>query len=588
MRTAAALALLLPLVAAPIDALRPTRPPRGHLQQARHPDDTIATAIQTVHTTETAGAGDLPSWQSQAEDSVAFGDVTVDPVSQAANPIDTFVSPEQWGSAATVSASAALSDISDGGTDNSGSVSTAEGSPGYTLDGYFDGLNVSAGFGGHAAWPGHGIHLGPGELGPPANPHSPSGKLVFARFMIGIVYGYTLDDWVADIQLAKSYGIDGWALNIGVDSYTEKQLDLAYQASAQANFSCFISFDFNWYKLVNVSGVADMMRKYKDHPAQLRVDGKPFVSTFVGDGFDWSAVAQQVGEELYAVPFWQPTQDNANDKGLSGLFSWAAWPGQLDNIPIDASLTTERDETYLSVLNQAGRKYMAPVSTWFFTHFGKEVPWSKNWLFKSEALWKTRWEQVLAMGDKLDFVEIVTWNDYGESHNVSNWGGNHSDDGSSKWSEGLDHLPMLDLSLPYIKAWKAGLSEPVVEKDQVVYWYRPHSKAVNCDATDNFGSKPTGWDFVADTIFVATMTRFGGSVRVTSGSNPPVVQHVGPGVQLVEVPMGVGNQSFEFYTLAGGYHATTSKVAVSDKCWPTKDFAGIYNYNYHAGLLDCE
>lgn len=147
-------------------------------------------------------------------------------------------------------------------------------------------------------------------------------KKVFAHFMVGIVSTYAVGDWESDMQLAKSKGIDGFALNIGVDSYSQEQLDLAYQAGASVGFDLFISFDFNWYTIADISGVANMLKRYKDQSAQFRVDDKPFVSTFIGDGFDWSSVATEVGEELYAVPFWQPSADNANNAGLAGLFSW--------------------------------------------------------------------------------------------------------------------------------------------------------------------------------------------------------------------------------------------------------------------------
>lgn len=147
-------------------------------------------------------------------------------------------------------------------------------------------------------------------------------KKVFAHFMVGIVSTYAISDWESDMQLAKSKGIDGFALNIGVDWYSQEQLDLAYQAGASVGFGLFISFDFNWYTVANVSGVAEMLKRYKDQSAQFRVDNKPFVSTFIGDGFDWNSVAAAVGEELYAVPFWQPSADNANNAGISGLFSW--------------------------------------------------------------------------------------------------------------------------------------------------------------------------------------------------------------------------------------------------------------------------
>ena len=39
------------------------------------------------------------------------------------------------------------------------------------------------------------------------------------------------------------------------------------------------------------------------------------------------------------------------------------------------------------------------------THFGNQVSYSKNWVFYSETLWKTRWDQILSMSDQLDFVE---------------------------------------------------------------------------------------------------------------------------------------------------------------------------------------
>lgn len=191
------------------------------------------------------------------------------------------------------------------------------------------------------------------------------GKHVFAHFMVGIVSSYKIDDWIGDMQLAKAKGITGFALNIGVDPYSQDQLDLAYAAAEQVGeFDLFISFDFNWYSISDTSGVATMMGRYVNKPAQLLVDGKPFVSSFIGDGFNWATVAQNLGREIYAVPFYQPSTSNANDPGVQGLFSWAAWPGQLDNQPIKQNMTLNRDDAYLDVLTAAGKQYMAPVSPW--------------------------------------------------------------------------------------------------------------------------------------------------------------------------------------------------------------------------------
>lgn len=71
------------------------------------------------------------------------------------------------------------------------------------------------------------------------------------------------------------------------------------------------------------------------------------------------------------------------------------------------------------------------ASAWFFTHFGDEVPYSKNWVFPSDLLWYTRWREILAL--KPRFVEIITWNDYGESHYIGPLSSPHTDDGTSKW-----------------------------------------------------------------------------------------------------------------------------------------------------------
>lgn len=61
----------------------------------------------------------------------------------------------------------------------------------------------------------------------------------------------------------------------------------------------------------------------------------------------------------------------------------------------------------------------------------KEVSYSKNWVFPGGSLIFDRWNQVLDKG--FPMVEIVTWNDYGESHYVGPLKSPHYDDGNSKW-----------------------------------------------------------------------------------------------------------------------------------------------------------
>lgn len=61
--------------------------------------------------------------------------------------------------------------------------------------------------------------------------------------MVGVVSSYVQSDWEKDMSLAKAYGIDGFALNIGTDPYTDLQLSNAYAAAQATGFLVFISFD---------------------------------------------------------------------------------------------------------------------------------------------------------------------------------------------------------------------------------------------------------------------------------------------------------------------------------------------------------
>jgi len=190
------------------------------------------------------------------------------------------------------------------------------------------------------------------------------------------------------MKIAKAHGIDGFACNIGKDDYSQKQLDLAYAAAEVVDFELFISFDFNWYHIDEVDAVATMFKRYMDKPKQYKVDGKPFVSTFIGDGFDWGAVEKAVGEPIHSVPFYEPKAENANLPSISGLFSWyvfllehvrvltkrSAWPGQLGNVPVKEEMSDARDLLYMSLTDPIQKDYMAPVSPWCKSRVSPDQP----------------------------------------------------------------------------------------------------------------------------------------------------------------------------------------------------------------------
>lgn len=160
-------------------------------------------------------------------------------------------------------------------------------------------------------------------------------------------------DYSADMRAAANAGIDALALNIGPDGWAETQLGYAYDSAAENGMKVFISFDFNRFKTTQALDVANILKSFINHPAQLRIGGKPFVSTFSGDGLDLPAVRNFVRENTGSELFFVPNFKASNIAGADGLFNWMAWPSNgknkapdgTANVPVKAG-----DEQYQAAL----------------------------------------------------------------------------------------------------------------------------------------------------------------------------------------------------------------------------------------------
>ena len=215
------------------------------------------------------------------------------------------------------------------------------------------------------------------------------------------------------------------------------------------------------------SNVIDLINEYGPNYAYFKYKNQPFVSTFEGpnNAADWSGIKNSTG--CFFIPDWSSIGPvNAEATGVAdGLFSWDAWPvGAMD-------ITTANDETYISTLSPLGQPYMMPVSPWFFTNL---PGFDKNWLWRGDDLWYDRWQQVIEIAP--EFVEIITWNDYGESHYI---GPLRSDDfglfsygqAPFNYASGMPHDGWRAF-LPYvIDTYKTGIA-PAITAERVVSWYR--------------------------------------------------------------------------------------------------------------------
>ncbi|KIY69790.1 glycoside hydrolase family 71 protein [Cylindrobasidium torrendii FP15055 ss-10] len=417
-------------------------------------------------------------------------------------------------------------------------------------------------------------------------------KLVFAHFMMGIVSNRaSSSDYDDDMRRAKAYGIDAFALNIGTDTFTDVQLEYAYQSAAAFDMKVFLSFDFNWYKpAISSAVVGAKIAAFASKPAQLRVDNKVFVSSFRGDGLDVAAVRSVAGSDLYFIPNFHPGQGDFSQ--IDGAFNWQGWDNDGNNKAPKGGVTVTVSDGDNAYRNALGNKpYMAPASPWFFTHYGSEVDYSKNWVFPGDLLWYNRWNEILQLAPR--YVEIVTWNDYGESHYVGPLSSKHTDDGASKWSNDMPHNGWLDMAKPYIAAYKAGQTtvNSQISSDQIVYWYRPAPASVNCDSTDNtmgaannntgnyFNGRPDGWQTLNDNIFIVPLLTSAGTVTINSGGTIYSID-APAGASSWSIPMHLGPQAFSLSRNNVQVMSATSLKEIKQEC-----SCGLYNFNSYVGTV---
>lgn len=336
-------------------------------------------------------------------------------------------------------------------------------------------------------------------------------KYVVAHHMVGNTYPYTQDDWSRDIQLAMAHSIDGFALNVGRDTWQMDRVQDAYNAAQSLGtpFKLLLSLDMTSLPCAteaDMQALQAWVSRYAQHPNQLVFKGHPLVSTFAGEACTyggnfvstWTEFKRGLGGNVHFAPslFTDPNLLNTLPF-LDGAFNWnGGWPTQLgpSSTPEQIKQAETTLSSDLSFLNGLPSKtYIAPVSPWFFTHYGPDT-WNKNWIYRGDDwLFARRWEELISMRDRIDIVEVITWNDYGESHYIGPIEG--AQPNSQAWVDGFDHQGWLEMTKYYATAFKQG-SYPSITQDKVFLWARPHPRdavapdhvprPTNAELTDDF------------------------------------------------------------------------------------------------------
>lgn len=336
-------------------------------------------------------------------------------------------------------------------------------------------------------------------------------------------------DWASDIALARSAGIDGFALNIAAgDPNTDRILGEAYSAAeaaaatakqeGKAPFTLFLSFDYLAWGPWSVERAVSVINRFQNSPAQFRYAGKSLVSTFEGvDNIaDWRAI--KAATNCFFIPDWSSLGPGGLANHLSiadGAFAWDAWGEGTQ------PKTAAGDWQWMAMLGPSKKPFMMAVSPWFYTNLPQ---WGKNWVWRPDELWHPRWLDVVRLQPQL--VQILSWNDFGESHYIGPVRDGCVPPGADYVGE-RPHTAWLKFLPYYIEAYKAGGGGAAIGssagEDAITYWYKLHPGTSGSAGGTTGNSPGHGQTLMAphqvsqDKVFVSVLVREPSEVVVAIG-----------------------------------------------------------------------
>ncbi len=214
-----------------------------------------------------------------------------------------------------------------------------------------------------------------------------------------------------------------------------------------------------------------------------------------------------------------------------GVFPW-----------IHTGLTATDDATldsdYASNRTATGKKWMASVAPWFFKRFSPDMNWANK---QDDGIFVQKWLHLLQL--KPDFIEIVTWNDWGESSYIgpANPAAQNGND-RCYWSS-YNHNAFLKMTKYFTKAFHAGATSVTVDKgeEDIFMFYRTQPAMTN--GVNQALPLPDYASNMHDNVFVVSFLNEPASVSLTSTGNAPITYTASAGVGQKPVLFSLGYQT---------------------------------------------
>ncbi|MCK1434940.1 glycoside hydrolase family 71 protein [Bradyrhizobium sp. 15] len=415
---------------------------------------------------------------------------------------------------------------------------------------------------------------------------------MFAHYMVccpRLGLQSTSIDLEREILDARRLSIDGFALNIGSWKKEEKYIRIPgnmFEAAGKLgpDFKLFFSLDN-----LDVDESAEIVARFAGHPNYLRVDGKVVVSSYGGDP-DWGRKlrAQLLAKhiEIFLVPFYYYGHlDPLASFDPLGKDAYIARRSLRDADDLDgyfyfgsAAAHPELAQRLLDIgklTKSAGRLSMLGVSP-FYKGFGPR----NSRVFESHGFESMQSQWLSAINSDADWVELVTWNDWGEATYLAPFGHpTFQDLWRQHWGKLLAHDKFLEASQYYV-TWFKERVEPRIVEDKVFYFYRIHPKTSLGFIQPEIGEvgRPTGSDSLDDEVYVTTYLSAPAELHFSLGQQNRTL-YLPSGVSNIRFPVALGRASLSL-------HREGREIRAKDLEFEIVPDGRTGNFNYFGGSLD--
>ena len=362
-------------------------------------------------------------------------------------------------------------------------------------------------------------------------------RLVLCWYMV--CYGNSVEGYKQEIALAQRHGIDGFVLDVGGWSGNYiTSTERIYEAAKQLNSGFLLvmapeysagPYDANFY---------DMVKRFANHPNQLKHDGKVVFSGYGGATMYGGALAKLRAEGIAVclVPsvFLPRFVYNPSPEAFRAEITANALDGLMMFNAEEVGTVLALNSSARRATQQLGKICAAGVIPAYNSANLGDFHGLSGYL----AMWQG------AINDGADWVSIIIWNDYNEDSGLMP---GHWPNGQLRYLYDRDES-FLDATA-YASAWFKSGTQPAITQDKIVVTYRTRSKWLRkgwngkkwTDVSLDDDPYDQIHDDVRDVVYVDTFLTAPASLTVHLGEKAKAQRFELPaGIGHVEVPMVPG------------------------------------------------